>query len=101
MSPPVHSNCFCNAPPRKRSEEHTSELQSHSDLVCRLLLEKKKKKNKRKKLKPALSYYIVDIPKQTPLAYAQTQRRFRQRADAVHAAGGTLDLDVNVAFLQN
>src|SRR5437588_1874123 len=28
-----------------RSEEHTSELQSHSDLVCRLLLEKKKKKN--------------------------------------------------------
>src|SRR5437588_4784456 len=29
--------------PRDRSEEHTSELQSHSDLVCRLLLEKKKK----------------------------------------------------------
>src|SRR6266851_1230223 len=29
-----------NAPPR--SEEHTSELQSHHDLVCRLLLEKKK-----------------------------------------------------------
>src|SRR5438132_9548970 len=28
----------------KRSEEHTSELQSHSDLVCRLLLEKKNKK---------------------------------------------------------
>src|SRR5438034_9839113 len=28
---------------RSRSEEHTSELQSHSDLVCRLLLEKKKK----------------------------------------------------------
>src|SRR5437588_6681440 len=32
-----------------RSEEHTSELQSHSDLVCRLLLEKKKKKKKIKK----------------------------------------------------
>src|SRR5260221_4524030 len=32
-----------------RSEEHTSELQSHSDLVCRLLLEKKKKnRNSRK-----------------------------------------------------
>src|SRR2546421_4996554 len=30
-----------------RSEEHTSELQSRSDLVCRLLLEKKKKKKKR------------------------------------------------------
>src|SRR2546421_7621376 len=29
-----------------RSEEHTSELQSRSDLVCRLLLEKKKKKDK-------------------------------------------------------
>src|SRR5437588_4949977 len=28
--------------PLERSEEHTSELQSHSDLVCRLLLEKKK-----------------------------------------------------------
>src|SRR2546427_3871270 len=30
---------------RRRSEEHTSELQSQSNLVCRLLLEKKKKKN--------------------------------------------------------
>src|SRR2546430_3417256 len=30
---------------RYRSEEHTSELQSQSNLVCRLLLEKKKKKN--------------------------------------------------------
>src|SRR5438034_8687403 len=30
-------------PGSRRSEEHTSELQSHSDLVCRLLLEKKKK----------------------------------------------------------
>src|SRR5438132_10816960 len=38
--------------PRPRSEEHTSELQSHSDLVCRLLLEKKKKiyDNKLKKI---------------------------------------------------
>src|SRR5437588_8488499 len=31
-----------SAPGAPRSEEHTSELQSHSDLVCRLLLEKKK-----------------------------------------------------------
>src|SRR5688572_31633832 len=31
-----------------RSEEHTSELQSQSNLVCRLLLEKKKKKNNKK-----------------------------------------------------
>src|SRR6266851_6741437 len=42
---------------RTRSEEHTSELQSHHDLVCRLLLEKKKNKKsnifliKKKKIK--------------------------------------------------
>src|SRR2546426_2916303 len=34
----------------KRSEEHTSELQSPCNLVCRLLLEKKKKKNKTRTL---------------------------------------------------
>src|SRR5260221_4845200 len=34
---------------KKRSEEHTSELQSHSDLVCRLLLEKKKQTYTRNK----------------------------------------------------
>src|SRR5690242_21616966 len=32
-----------------RSEEHTSELQSHVNLVCRLLLEKKKKNKNKKK----------------------------------------------------
>src|SRR5438034_2707589 len=37
-----------------RSEEHTSELQSHSDLVCRLLLEKKKKVSTTPAVKPAL-----------------------------------------------
>src|SRR5260370_42291034 len=36
--------CRPAAPVRGRSEEHTSELQSHLNLVCRLLLEKKKKK---------------------------------------------------------
>ena len=36
---------------KTRSEEHTSELQSHSDLVCRLLLEKKKKNKIKKKKK--------------------------------------------------
>src|SRR5438094_7971817 len=35
----------------QRSEEHTSELQSPYDLVCRLLLEKKKKKKKKKSTK--------------------------------------------------
>ena len=34
-----------------RSEEHTSELQSHHELVCRLLLEKQKKKKKKAKHK--------------------------------------------------
>src|SRR5947207_4608698 len=37
-----------------RSEEHTSELQSHSDLVCRLLLEKKKKIQKRSEVQANL-----------------------------------------------
>src|SRR5437773_9614425 len=43
----VARTCFGSS----RSEEHTSELQSHHDLVCRLLLEKKKKKTKKKKVK--------------------------------------------------
>src|SRR5215204_7094449 len=53
--------------PDRRSEEHTSELQSHSDLVCRLLLEKKKKaihlntNNKTKKKKTEI-LHITDQP---------------------------------------
>src|SRR5438034_6478824 len=39
-----------------RSEEHTSELQSHSDLVCRLLLEKKKTKHPRKIVRTTTSF---------------------------------------------
>src|SRR5438270_13874026 len=39
-----HDCCDDTVPVRVRSEEHTSELQSQSNLVCRLLLEKKKKK---------------------------------------------------------
>src|SRR5438132_7112895 len=58
----IHGNCYCRNRklmktgethefpiPTIRSEEHTSELQSHSDLVCRLLLEKKKKTKTKKK----------------------------------------------------
>src|SRR2546427_3233061 len=37
--------------PPPRSEEHTSELQSQSNLVCRLLLEKKKKRNRNTRLR--------------------------------------------------
>src|SRR5260221_1795061 len=40
---PYHPKATAAWTPAPRSEEHTSELQSHSDLVCRLLLEKKKK----------------------------------------------------------
>src|SRR5690242_21448581 len=47
LYPPAYS---IHRPPPSgaiRSEEHTSELQSHVNLVCRLLLEKKKKKKKK------------------------------------------------------
>src|SRR5437773_9021838 len=42
---PATPRCASRLPraKKKRSEEHTSELQSHHDLVCRLLLEKKNK----------------------------------------------------------
>src|SRR5436190_4621945 len=39
--------------PANRSEEHTSELQSHSDLVCRLLLEKKNNTSRYARRAPA------------------------------------------------
>src|SRR5260370_29435512 len=42
-------------PHRSRSEEHTSELQSHLNLVCRLLLEKKKKKKQKKRIKKRIT----------------------------------------------
>src|SRR5438132_14129591 len=49
-----HAPPLCRSRPRGvhcggRSEEHTSELQSHSDLVCRLLLEKKKRSRKQRR----------------------------------------------------
>src|SRR5690349_22072403 len=45
--------------PKSRSEEHTSELQSRRDLVCRLLLEKKKKKQKNKQQKQVYRHIHV------------------------------------------
>src|SRR5688572_32365158 len=46
----------------KRSEEHTSELQSQSNLVCRLLLEKKKKHQDNRKLMSSLEKrHIVEL----------------------------------------
>src|SRR5438034_8182141 len=46
--------------PVARSEEHTSELQSHSDLVCRLLLEKKKEQEDH--LDAALAIGLENLP---------------------------------------
>src|SRR2546421_3051190 len=46
---------------RRRSEEHTSELQSRSDLVCRLLLEKKKKDDKEVKTLVHIVHAVVPL----------------------------------------
>src|SRR5438034_4616006 len=48
-----------------RSEEHTSELQSHSDLVCRLLLEKKNSSRVRVR-QPSPRAELVGAPQATP-----------------------------------
>src|SRR5690606_39676450 len=47
-SPACCATCPASAGSAGRSEEHTSELQSRENLVCRLLLEKKKKQNMHK-----------------------------------------------------
>src|SRR5579872_7629452 len=58
-----HGQKCCDHGKPKRSEEHTSELQSRPHLVCRLLLEKKKKKqrnilnNKKKKITKIINKY--------------------------------------------
>src|SRR5688572_31280542 len=58
------------APSARRSEEHTSELQSQSNLVCRLLLEKKKKKKKKK----------INTPRENKRAHRRrNERTWRQR----------------------
>src|SRR5688572_32727348 len=51
---PCRASCV-RSPCAIRSEEHTSELQSQSNLVCRLLLEKKNKKHKQKSPSPSKS----------------------------------------------
>src|SRR5260370_19026484 len=52
----------------QRSEEHTSELQSHLNLVCRLLLEKKKKKHTVRTTAPALLTNHHDVPYKTTIS---------------------------------
>src|SRR5256886_3775324 len=59
-------------PNLRRSEEHTSELQSQSNLVCRLLLEKKKKHHS---VTTALLYIILSAaPRHTHLCIQHRQR---------------------------
>src|SRR5438046_8444632 len=48
----------CAPPPVRRSEEHTSELQSLTNLVCRLLLEKK---NKNDTNIPKLTKFMIEV----------------------------------------
>src|SRR5688572_32037377 len=47
---------------RRRSEEHTSELQSQSNLVCRLLLEKKKKEHKSSIIDEQIHNMHINMP---------------------------------------
>src|SRR5215211_8212762 len=61
LDPPHHGRQRQNGRRRIRSEEHTSELQSHSDLVCRLLLEKKK----RRPIQSSVTKQRKETPKQT------------------------------------
>src|SRR2546426_6841524 len=50
-----------NTPGRTRSEEHTSELQSPCNLVCRLLLEKKKNKKPRTNIQTVHTLHATDV----------------------------------------
>src|SRR2546427_2433256 len=49
---------------RRRSEEHTSELQSQSNLVCRLLLEKKKRNNHKSAVRSAFQILLDHCARQ-------------------------------------
>src|SRR5207249_12076816 len=74
-----------------RSEEHTSELQSRFDLVCRLLLEKKKINltlNERDHIRGDIS---VDI---AVLGFDDCKRRERVAADIIDNAGSAVELTV-------
>src|SRR5437016_8630445 len=60
-NPPCHGklvrvHCRCTA---GRSEEHTSELQSLTNLVCRLLLEKKKKRTNKRSTRSQATYHYT------------------------------------------
>src|SRR5260221_10364869 len=60
VDPPLMGDKLSVSCIQTRSEEHTSELQSHSDLVCRLLLEKKKNtKRPPREINPSSRHLLV------------------------------------------
>src|SRR2546430_10648008 len=60
--------------PITRSEEHTSELQSQSNLVCRLLLEKKKKKHMQLIVLDTIARNMITQYAQSSLIYLSSRR---------------------------
>src|SRR5215471_9212525 len=77
------------SPGRRRSEEHTSELQSRRDLVCRLLLEKKKKsENRHHDAQQSIDAVAIQL-KCRDLVQRKAER---QRAGAIPGAEDTLRL---------
>src|SRR2546427_5968690 len=78
VTPAIRTSMFTSPKLAPRSEEHTSELQSQSNLVCRLLLEKKKKR----KNDPITSIGARDAknvlpacPKHKPITFQRTERK--------------------------
>src|SRR5260221_4552973 len=63
----------------RRSEEHTSELQSHSDLVCRLLLAKKKHTSELQSHSDTLCRLLLDNTKPSPRRPRHPHQRPTQR----------------------
>src|SRR5690606_40971256 len=73
----MFSNCgiFMEVKLRKRSEEHTSELQSRENLVCRLLLEKKKKQHQQQSNQPNQQPPAPEQSSGAPAAAPLTERQ--------------------------
>src|SRR2546430_10874984 len=80
--------CECT----KRSEEHTSELQSQSNLVCRLLLEKKKQTHHGPPRKRPLIRDTAGAPPRPRCRSEQAARKSLQPHDAVLLRTSELDL---------
>src|SRR2546430_11292415 len=74
-SSPSESTASTNATPH-RSEEHTSELQSQSNLVCRLLLEKKKKLRLSQQIRCPIAGTLLD---RDPTQVSRWRQRTRRR----------------------